>query len=199
MLTPPPVRAAINRRSYPCALGLLLAPDARRSRSPRCRLSQHTPPPPRTAQKAVVYFFKSGLEISCKLCYNPSTIECGCSSSVELRLPKPIRWVRLPSSAPRKKPLLPWRAKEVSCFERDKYRLLFILFHAVHALPLAGLFFYTERIYCPACFHVICFQHYAGIRRNIDCIRKLLCLKAEAAVVVICAAALTGDVADDVS
>lgn len=25
---------------------------------------------------------------------------CGCSSSVELRLPKPIRWVRLPSSAP---------------------------------------------------------------------------------------------------
>ena len=27
---------------------------------------------------------------------------CGCSSSVELRLPKPIRWVRLPSSAPKK-------------------------------------------------------------------------------------------------
>ena len=26
--------------------------------------------------------------------------DCGCSSSVELRLPKPIRWVRLPSSAP---------------------------------------------------------------------------------------------------
>ena len=27
----------------------------------------------------------------------------GCSSSVELRLPKPIRWVRLPSSAPKRK------------------------------------------------------------------------------------------------
>ena len=32
------------------------------------------------------------------LCYTPHTR--GCSSSVELRLPKPIRWVRLPSSAP---------------------------------------------------------------------------------------------------
>ena len=32
--------------------------------------------------------------------YTPFTR--GCSSSVELRLPKPIRWVRLPSSAPEK-------------------------------------------------------------------------------------------------
>ena len=38
------------------------------------------------------------LEFLFRLCYTSFTR--GCSSSVELRLPKPIRWVRLPSSAP---------------------------------------------------------------------------------------------------
>ncbi len=41
-----------------------------------------------------------GIDYFSFACYTPFTR--GCSSSVELRLPKPIRWVRLPSSAPEK-------------------------------------------------------------------------------------------------
>ncbi len=41
-----------------------------------------------------------GIDFFPALCYTSTTR--GCSSSVELRLPKPIRWVRLPSSAPAK-------------------------------------------------------------------------------------------------
>ena len=46
-----------------------------------------------------------GIDYFSFACYTPFTR--GCSSSVELRLPKPIRWVRLPSSAP-KKLSCPW-------------------------------------------------------------------------------------------
>ena len=45
--------------------------------------------------------FRNMLEFYGRLCYIVTNqVHCGCSLSVELRLPKPIRWVRLPSSAP---------------------------------------------------------------------------------------------------
>ena len=65
---------------------------------------KHNTRPMKRPQEAVVFFAAIPIEIFISLCYTIHT--CGCSSSVELRLPKPIRWVRLPSSAPCKKPLL---------------------------------------------------------------------------------------------
>ena len=59
---------------------------------------KHTTSPTKRPQEAVVFFVTIPIEIFFLLCYTGNT--CGCSSSVELRLPKPIRWVRLPSSAP---------------------------------------------------------------------------------------------------
>ena len=61
---------------------------------------KHATSPTKRPQEAVVFFVTIPIEIFFLLCYTGNT--CGCSSSVELRLPKPIRWVRLPSSAPEK-------------------------------------------------------------------------------------------------
>ena len=61
---------------------------------------KHNTRPMKRPQEAVVFFVAIPIEIFILLCYTIHT--CGCSSSVELRLPKPIRWVRLPSSAPEK-------------------------------------------------------------------------------------------------
>ena len=61
---------------------------------------KHNTRPMKRPQEAVVFFVAIPIEIFISLWYTIHT--CGCSSSVELRLPKPIRWVRLPSSAPEK-------------------------------------------------------------------------------------------------
>lgn len=63
---------------------------------PVCRRIQHSAKPPRKAAKKIG---RKGIDYFPRPCYTTPTR--GCSSSVELRLPKPIRWVRLPSSAPK--------------------------------------------------------------------------------------------------
>ena len=70
---------------------------------------KHNTRPMKRPQEAVVFFVAIPIEIFILLCYTIHT--CGCSSSVELRLPKPIRWVRLPSSAPEKKQPLSTRQR----------------------------------------------------------------------------------------
>ena len=111
---------------------------------------KHNTRPMKRPQEAVVFFVAIPIEIFILLCYTIHT--CGCSSSVELRLPKPIRWVRLPSSAPRKNANLSTR--QVSVFMPFGAKTVKILqnqwksgHRAVKKLPHDRIFRISEQIY----------------------------------------------------